>query len=156
VDDIGSGGDEGQTLAYGTTIGKLTVNAVRANPVAFGPDILLAYATAGSVGPNTLVNFGVDAASRYGSASLRYDFEMLLAPEFGTFTPAERWNNSGEFTWKSPSSGMFGGACVWTPVDIGVRKTVYMLVTITDEPAVSHGVPAVNYVVIPLDVDCSK
>jgi hypothetical protein len=130
-------------------------------PIAYGPVVEQAHATAGRIGPAGDVSLGVVASSRYGSADLTYQVDLLsplaipqeyLPEEYrlGGFV-GETTSETGTFTWSAPPTAE---ACAEATETNG-GDTLYFLITITDEPAVSNGVPATSYVIIPVELQCT-
>ena len=148
----------------GRTRGYLLLKVLTEAPVAYGPIIDFAQSSARTIGPDTEVYLEVDAHSRYGDPVLDYHVDLLSAiaipqdylpdNEFklGGFV-GPRTNETGSFAWRSPATEE---DCLYAESEMmNAGGTFYFLVTVTDEPAQSAGVPAVNYVVIPADVRCT-
>jgi hypothetical protein len=148
----------------GTTSGYLLLKVLTEAPVAYGPIIDFAQSSARAVGLDTEVQLEVDAHSRYGNPTLSYHVDLLSAvaipqdnlpadaSKLGGFV-GDRTNETGSFAWRSPATEE---DCLYAESEtMNAGATFYFLVTITDEPAQSAGVPAQNYVVIPVDVQCT-
>lgn len=139
----------------GTMTGYVDVNVVKDAPVAVGPRIVSATATAASVGAGQEVGFTIVAASRYGSPSLTYRMELLgpaLTAELAMAFGAPVTNATGQFQWTAPTGYW---PCVGTTIMNG-SETYYFEFIVTDAAAPSNGVPAESFVVIPVEVECQK
>jgi hypothetical protein len=163
VDDFRPDPNGGPEPIGGYNQSYFGVNVVKTNPLGYGPDITLAYATAGSVGPGTQVDFEIDAVSRNPEPTvpLQYAIDLIgvdLDPiNLGQFI-GPKSNDTGSFTWKSPGGDSFLGRLKCF-TDVGLRnlsETFYFRFMITDAAVVANGVPAVNYLVIPIDVECDE
>ncbi|WP_176067647.1 hypothetical protein [Anaeromyxobacter diazotrophicus] len=163
VDDYRADPNGGPGFIGGAKSGTIGLTVVKVNPVAFGPDITLAYATAGSVGAGDTVGFQINALSRNPAPTVPLEFAIELIGldldpiSLGTFV-GPKSNTTGAFSWKSPgdSSGLGVLKCF---TDVGLKnfsETFFFRFTITDAAVISNGVPAVNYLVIPVEVECQK